>query len=259
MSKSAPQTRAERRAEERARRRSERRGSDVGTAAWRSPVGLVTIAALLGGALLIAFVVLVQRPGSPSGATVELSAPLNLTPATVSDGTSLGDPAAPVTMDVWVDFQCPACGTFATSMLPSLIRDFVEPGTLRINSHEVAFLDRGSSTESADAAAAAACAADQGSYWPYHDWLFANQSGENRGAFRREVLDAIASRTGLDGAAFAACMDAGDKQETARGAATADGITSTPTLRIAGEEIKGVPAYEDLAAFIRATAGIDAE
>jgi protein-disulfide isomerase len=253
-------TRAERRAAERATRRAERRGrAPSPTPAWRSPAGLVTIAAVLGGALLIAVVVLVQRPGVPAGPAVDLIAPSSPTPTSLADGTSLGPADAPVAMDVWLDFQCPACGSLATNTLPSLVRDFIEPGILRLTSHEVAILDRGSSTESSDAAAAAACAAEQDGYWPYHDWLFANQAGENRGAFRREVLDGIAARVGLDSGAFGACLDSGTHQQAALGAAAADGITSTPTLRIGSQVISGVPAYEALADFIRQQAEIEGQ
>jgi len=164
---------------------------------------------------------------------------------------------APVVMGVWGDYQCPACGSFATNTLPSLIRDFIEPGTLRVEAHDVAILDRGT-TESSDSAAGAACAAEQGSYWPYHDWLFANQAGENRGAFRREALDAIAARTGLDTEAFSSCLDSGRHQTAARAEAGRAAIRSTPTLRIGDEEIIGVPAYEQLASLIRQQAGIEA-
>jgi protein-disulfide isomerase len=221
-------------------------------------VGLITIAGLLGGALLLAFIVLVQRPGVPSGQTVDLVAPTNLTPAALAEGRTLGSADAPVAMDVWVDFQCPACGAFVTNTLPSLIRDFIEPGILRLESHEVAILDPPSSTESADAAAAAACADAQDAYWPYHDWLFANQSGENRGAFRREVLDSIAARIGLDSGPFAACVDSGTHQAAARAAAGQAGIAATPTIRVGGEEFRGVPAYEELAAAINEAAGTEA-
>ncbi|HLA17212.1 MAG TPA: thioredoxin domain-containing protein [Candidatus Limnocylindrales bacterium] len=258
MTKNTTPTRAERRATERSRRRAERRSSaPTATPAWRSPVGLVTIGALLGGALLLAFVVLVQRPGTPSGPAVDLTAPVAPTPVSLADGTTLGRADAPVVMGVWGDFQCPACGSLATNTLPSLIRDFVEPGTLRVEAHDVAILDRGT-TESSDSAAGAACAAEQGSYWPYHDWLFANQAGENRGAFRREVLDAIAARIGLDTDAFSSCLDSGRLQAAALAAAGSAGISSTPTLRVGGQEIVGVPAYEQLATLIRQSAGIEA-
>lgn len=247
-------TRAERRAAERAQRRSEQRQRTATQAPfWRRPAGLVTIAAMLGGAALLIVAILVQRPGAPSGgngAAVDLQAPLTPVPAALADGTALGRADAPVTMEVWGDFQCPACGLFATNTLPSLVRDFVEPGTLRVVSHDVAILDRGT-TESSDAAAAAACANEQGSYWPYHDWLFANQSGENRGAFRREVLDQIAGRVGLDPVAFAGCFESGKHQAAALAAPDADAIRKTPTLLVAGQRIEGVPAYEALAEFIR--------
>ncbi|HEY4633330.1 MAG TPA: thioredoxin domain-containing protein, partial [Candidatus Limnocylindrales bacterium] len=206
--------------------------------------------------LLVAFVLLVQRPGVPSGPAVDLAAPTQPTPVSLADEMALGRADAPVVMGVWGDFQCPACGAFATNTLPSLIRDFIEPGILRLEAHDVAILDRGT-TESSDSAAGAACAAEQGSYWPYHDWLFANQAGENRGAFRREVLDAIADRTGLEADAFASCLDSGRHQAAALAEAGTAGISSTPTLRVGGEEIRGVPAYDELAALIRQQAGID--
>jgi protein-disulfide isomerase len=222
-------------------------------------VGLITIAGILGGALLLAFIVLVQRPGVPTGGEgVELTPPTELTPVALADGSTLGQPDAPVAMDVWIDFQCPVCGLFAANSLPSLIRDFVEPGILRLTSHEVAFLDVPPSTESADSAAAAACANEQDAYWPYHDWLFANQSGENQGAYRREVLDSIAARIGLDAGRFASCLDSGTHQTAARAAAGTSGISATPTIRVAGQEFRGVPAYEELAKTINDAAGIQA-
>ena len=38
--------------------------------------------------------------------------------------------------------------------------------------------------ESIRAAEAAACADEQDWFWPFHDTLFANQRGENQGAFK---------------------------------------------------------------------------
>ena len=259
MSKPEPAatTRAERRAAERAQRRSgQRRQPTAATPFWRKPAGLVTIAAILGGALLLIGVILVQRPGpgGGSGAAVDLQAPVARMPVALADGMALGPASAPVVMEVWGDFQCPAYGLFATSTLPNLVRDFIEPGTLRVVAHDVAILDRGT-TESSDAAAGAACANEQGSYWPYHDWLFANQAGENRGAFRREVLDEIARRVGLDGSIFKGCLDGGKHQAAALAAPAAGSIRQTPTIVVAGQRIEGLPAYEALAAFIRQAAG----
>ncbi len=49
-------------------------------------------------------------------------------PGQVADGLALGAANAPVTVELWSDFQCPACGLFTRTMEPSLVRDYVLPG-----------------------------------------------------------------------------------------------------------------------------------
>src|SRR5512135_208540 len=118
-------------------------------------------------------------------------------------GTALGDPAAPVTIEVWADYQCPYCGLQARGVEPSIERTLVEPGEARLVFHDFAFLGQ----ESIDAAVASRCAGRQGAYWYYHDLLFSSQQGENQGAFARESLLSLAGFAGLDQASFTACLD----------------------------------------------------
>ena len=179
--------------------------------------------------------------GGRSGTTTDLLVPIRPTPPELVDpanARALGTAEAPVTIDVWSDFQCPACAFFATSVEPDLIDEFVKPGTVRLVYRDYAFLDGGTSDgESHQAAAAARCAGEQGTFWQYHDYLFENQKGENKGAFRRERLDQIAETVGLDMNAFESCMG-GDAPEQAVQAETdigvAAGVRSTPTLAING-------------------------
>jgi protein-disulfide isomerase len=138
---------------------------------------------------------------------------------------------------------------FATQSEPQLIRDYVEPGKLRIVYKDYAFIG----PESFDAAVAARCAGDEGLFWPYHDYLFANQKGENKGAFDRSHLVAMGEAVGVDQAAFQACLDTqppldATNAETAEGVTL--GVTSTPTLFLGDQKIVGVPAYEALAGAI---------
>lgn len=229
----------------------------TGRPGWQSPTILVTGAAILVGAVLIAFVVLSQGGGSGSSGTglpAGLVRPETMTPTDLADGTTLGKPDAPVTVEIYADFQCPVCGKFTKDDFPRLVREFVETGMARIVTHDIEVVDRNGSTESVDAAAAAACAADQGKYWPFHDWLFANQQGENEGGFRKERLDAIATQVGLDRAKYDACV-AGDAKRTAVRGATqaglAKGITGTPTFIVNGKTTVGIPQYDQFAALIR--------
>ncbi len=119
-------------------------------------------------------------------------------------------------------------------MKPQLVSEYVEPGIVRFEFHDYAF--RG--PEAVRAAEAAACAADQGAYWRYHDTLFLNQSGPN--SFTDARLKQMAETLGLDTAAFNQCLDSGEKRagvEASIAEAQAQGIDSTPTIFINGTEI----------------------
>jgi protein-disulfide isomerase len=227
---------------------------------WAVP--LVSVAALAAAAAVIAIVASQgpqkpaqtgNRPAESSG--VAISVPSTAIADSLADGTALGRPAAPVTVEVWSDYQCPFCGQFARSYLPRLVDEFV--GAVRILAQDIAFLDRGASTESSDAAAAASCAARQGRFWAFHDLLMWNQSGENAGAFSDRRLQAMAARADLDVGAWNACRVAGSTTRSVAdrtGRASALGIVSTPTLVINGRAIVGLPkTYDMLAEAIRDT------
>jgi protein-disulfide isomerase len=208
--------------------------------AWQSPMVLLSVGAVAVGLIVILFAsgVLGGRGG---GSTGNLLVPIRPTPPELTDpadSRALGPATAPVTIEVWSDFQCPACDFFARSVEPDLVDEFVRAGTVRLVYRDFAFLDGGNPDgESQQASAAARCAGAQGKFWQYHDYLFENQKGENKGDFRREVLDRIATAVGLDMGAYGSCMDStapeeATKAETAQGKAA--GITSTPTVAING-------------------------
>jgi protein-disulfide isomerase len=159
-------------------------------------------------------------------------------------GAALGDPNAPVTMVVYADYQCPFCGQFALDMQPKIVQDFVREGKVRLEFMEFPVLggadltDKGN--ESAQSAEAVLCAAEQDAYLPYHDTLYANQSGENKGAFNHDRLLNFAGDLGLDEDAFGTCLDSGKYEPTiaqmkAQGQAL--GITGTPMFVINGQVV----------------------
>jgi protein-disulfide isomerase len=212
---------------------------------------------------LIAVIAVSQGLGGTSGTggasgSVDASglvAPTVHTPADLGDSPAeLGSPTAPLQLVITSDFQCPICGRFTEQELPKLISDFVRPGLMHIAVHDVEFLDR-NTTESLDAATAASCAGEQGRYWEYHDWLFANQQGENEGAFSRGRLDAIADKVELDRTAFDACMAASTERgkiQANTSAALAAGIHATPTFVVnGGQPISGLPQYDSLSSYLR--------
>lgn len=210
------------------------------------------LAVALGVGLVV--VTLLGAPRGPSGGDATLQPPQIYRPASLDDERELGSPSAPLLLEVWSDYQCPVCGRFAREYMPLLVAEFVVPGTLRIVDQSIDILGTGDPSESLLSATAADCAGKQGRYWAYHDWLFSNQAGENRGAFNRDSMLAIATNLGVDMTAFESCLDSFAAEAEVRGrtdAARAAGIASTPTFVVNGQRIVGLVAYEVLAGAIR--------
>jgi protein-disulfide isomerase len=172
------------------------------------------------------------------------------------DGRQIGDPNAPVLVELFEDFQCPGCREFTASLEPQLIDAYVQSGEARIVFRFYAFIG----PESVQAANASLCADEQGRFWDYHDMLFANQQGENQGAFTDRRLEAFAEALGLDMPAFRSCFgDSRYEQEIAqdRQAGGDLGVTSTPSIVVAGQLVTSanpgfIPSFQEIAAAIDA-------
>ncbi len=135
---------------------------------------------------------------------------------------------------------------------PEIIKRYVETGKVKLVWHDFAWIG----SESRQAAQAARCAGRQGRFWEYHDHLFNNQRGENRGQFSSENLKRFAADLGLDSAAFGSCLDrAEDIPAIQQDLATArsEGITATPSFKVNGQRLVGARTVD---AFVQA---IDAE
>ncbi len=232
------------RRERREAARRDRRVAAASTAApkpaWQSPMVLLSVGAVAVGLIVVLFASGILG-GKGSSTTGDLLLPIRLTPPELVDpanARALGPADAPVTIDVWSDFQCPACGYFAKSIEPDLVDEYVAAGTVRLVYRDFAFIDRGDPNgESQQSAAAARCAGEQGKFWAYHDYLFENQDGENEGGFRRERLDAIAQAISLDMPAFGSCMDGNAQVDAVKAetdAGRAAGVGQTPWLAVNG-------------------------
>jgi protein-disulfide isomerase len=150
----------------------------------------------------------------------------------------LGKPEAPVEIVEYYDYQCPACKTAESGVLPFIIDDYVNKGLARLVFKNLAFIG----PESRLAAAASLCAEEGGKFLDYHKKLYETQGAENSGVFTKEKLKSIAAEVGLDPATFNPCLD-GEKyrsqvaKETAEGGAL--GVNSTPTFIINGQITSG--------------------
>lgn len=220
---------------------------------WRSPFALVSIGALL---VVAAVIFLNQKPAASSGNGLII--PSVSWAASVTDGETAGRADAPVTLDIYADFQCPICGRFAREQLAGLKTEFVDTGMLRIVAKDIAILGTGTRNESVELAVGARCAADQGKYWAFHDLVYWNQQGENLGEYTPELIASFAKGAGVDQGAWDTCI-AGNAARAAvkadSAAALAAGIQSTPTLALnGGTPVPGLPDAEALKNSIQALA-----
>jgi protein-disulfide isomerase len=107
--------------------------------------------------------------------------------------------------------------------------------------------------ESVYAAVASECAADQGKFWEYHDYLFEHQNGENQGAFTKDKLIGFGEILNLDMTRFEKCVQ-GD-ETVARVQADSEegqklGVGSTPTFFVNGQPMVGLKSPDQFKAAI---------
>jgi protein-disulfide isomerase len=216
-------------------------------------LGAVLAGALLAGVLFMALGGGAGRPAaSPSlvaTAAAPTDAPLGGAGSIHEEGSTLGRPSAPVTIEIWSDFQCPYCSLLAHAIEPDLIRGPVAGGEVQLVYNDYVFLGQ----ESLDASVAARCAGRQGEFWRYHDLLFATQRGENQGTFSQQFLASIAGFAALDATQFQQCISdpsvaAGVLADTKKGGEA--GVESTPTLIITGpvatRVLRGFPSWSSV-------------
>lgn len=164
----------------------------------------------------------------------------------------LGNPAAPVAIVEFGDFQCPFCGHFFADTLGRLKETYVKQGKVKFIFRDFAFLGQ----ESIDAAVAARCAGEQGKFWDYHDYLFTHQSGENNGAFSLANLKKFAKEVGLNEVDFNTCLDSKKYEEVVKNdtsqAKNLLKVDGTPTSFINGQEVVGALPFSQFETLIQA-------
>jgi protein-disulfide isomerase len=236
---------ARRAAEAAARARAERRRRTV----------LGGLAA--GFAVLVAVVVVIVVQTNRTAPSAGAAAPANV------DGTaiSVGSDDAPVTVDLYEDFQCPNCQAFEDES-GSTIAQLVADGTVRARYHGMAFLDTSAndqySTRALNAAAAVVAAAGPEAFQTFHDLLFANQPPEGGSGLIDDQLVQYAAQAGAEGSAVEKDirnLTYGDWVKTATDEASKDGVTGTPTVVVDGQELADLSPDGLTAAVSAAAAG----
>lgn len=162
-------------------------------------------------------------------------------PISASATPARGPADARVVLTEYADYECPYCQQIQPTIekleaefkgrMAFVYKDFPLP----------------SHPNAQKAAEASRCADAQGKYWAYHDLL------ESSKQLDVPSLKTHARKLGLDGAAFDACLDNGQKVDAVKAhAAEAQslGVQGTPTFFINGRYFTGSLSYERIRATI---------
>jgi protein-disulfide isomerase len=201
----------------------------------RTIVVAVTAAVLVAVAIVVVIVIQSNRTATSTDAAV---------PGNTVDGGNVivvGSTDAPVTVDLYEDFQCPNCKIFEDQTGETLAQ-LVADGTVQAHYHGMAFLDTSAnddySTRALNAAAAVVDTAGPDAFEKFHDLLFANQPPETGSGLTDDQLVEYATQAGAEGAEQdIRDLTYGDWVKTVTDQASKDGVTGTPTVFVDGTKL----------------------
>lgn len=153
-----------------------------------------------------------------------------IAPQSLSRAHAVGDQAAPAALILYSDFECPYCASFAADVLPTIRRDYVDRGLLRLGFRHFPITalhpaaDRISSFVE--------CASVQVDFWTVHDLVLANPTQLDPSRRMR-----LFENRRLDQEVLASCISGPSvvvPEDVAHGKAI--GVRSTPTLLLGPQE-----------------------
>jgi protein-disulfide isomerase len=221
---------------------------------------LILVAAAVGVAGLLALVLALvtgsSKTADPTTTAATIATPSRGLTGIPQRGDTLGRAAAPATLIVYEDPQCPYCRNWNVDTLPTVVDQYVRTGKLKLVYRGVVIIG----PDSVRGLRAAYAAGAQNKLWDFVDALYARQGSENSGWITDAAILSAAREAGADGQAVLAGMGAASVDAALRDAqrdATADKVGGTPTFVIerppARSQQLNVPGL-DPAAFVPALA-----
>lgn len=173
---------------------------------------------------------------SKNGSRQAAILPLTTDQTTITEkGIVIGNPDAPVTMEEYTEFLCPACGRFANQTLPQIKEEYVKTGKVKLVLYVFPPFELGN---------AALCANEQGKFSEFHDYIFLHQQEITN----EEDIKNYAINSGLSAPEFNACYAQDkfkDKLTKWYNEGGKRGVTATPTFFINGQQFVGAYPFAD--------------
>jgi protein-disulfide isomerase len=232
-------------AQAREKAREARKARELAERQRRQRARVFRIGGLIIGALVVAIVVSIVITTGKGNDPVASDKPL-VTPATATANGAfvVGQATAPVKLEVYLDYMCPYCGRYDranSGEIDKLIAD----GTVRLEMHPLAFLDRFSngtkySTRAANAIVTVA-EKSPAQLLAFNAALFNNQPDEGTDGLKDADIARLATEVGVP-QEVADTFAAGTYEPwlaQSTEAAFASGISGTPTVKIDGTKFEG--------------------
>lgn len=187
-------------------------------------IAVVVLAVVVGGGLI--WQRIQSDPGAPEAERTAVDYDVRTDDGVVVAGAD----DAPVTVDIYEDFLCPACANFEQRD-GDQIRAAIASGDIQARYHIVNILDEQSNPAgySTDAGNAALCAAGAGAFPSFHASLLAKPPREGGRGYSIDQLVQLGRDLGVTDNAFEPCVRDGQHEQTIRD--NGDAATSDPDLR----------------------------
>jgi protein-disulfide isomerase len=203
---------------------------------------------LLGAIAVVGIAALGYVVSKPKAAPVDVQNIADTSNAGPPQGYLLGKVDAPVKIVEFADFECPACAGFATITEPDVRTRIIEPGLANLTYYDFPLTQHRNTVAASNAAA---CADEQGKFWPMHDRLFQAQDEWNTQATDspKAFFKRYAGEVGLDVGKWETCYDA-RKYQKRISANLAEGLRrgvgSTPSFILGNKLYRGMGSYDQL-------------
>ncbi len=199
------------------------------------------LAAAAVGAIAVVVVLIVVATGGSSGASASADTTATGTTATSAKktglslagipqhGDTLGRAAAPVTIQVFEDPQCPYCREWNLGTLPTVVRDYVRTGKVKLVYRGINIIG----PNSENGLRANYAAGEQNKLWQMSDELYARQGEENSGWINDATIESAAKAAGVNVDSLSAASSTArvtKMWKNADTAATQYAVAGTPTF-----------------------------
>lgn len=225
-------------------------------------IGAVVVLVVIG-AMLSAVIITGKSKGPATNSAAAL--PTGVTKDTygvkVGPAWTAANASSIPMLQIWEDFQCPACGQFEKSSGAALSA-LIDAGKVRVEFRPTIFIDEkvrqqnlqaGNPNSSLLATMAFGCAVDAGKALEFHSQVFSRQPSVEGQGYSLATMNEAAQAAGITDAAlttFTSCLT--DKKyegwvNNSYDLFSKEGVTSTPTGILNGKELPSDSLFDPVA------------